>query len=402
MKSPRLIAFGLLALGATLAVACTGADAATESPTDIAIAELQAETRDLQGETKALTRENASLSRQIAALSGDAALSGCEVTDDHAGAATDDDADAAAHDDAPADVHAPASDDHAVAAAHDDAPAEADHGAGPPHWTYDGATDGPAAWGQLSAAFATCASGEQQSPINIASTTQIGLTDAALSYGVSDLTVINNGHTVQANVQPGNYLELDGQRYYLPQFHFHVPSEHEVSSQSFAMEMHFVHANAAGELAVVGVLFTGGAASAALAPIWSHLPAAAGDEVSVAAFQLPTLLPADHTAYRYSGSLTTPPCSEGVKWSVLRSALQVSAGQAQALTDLVGANNRPVQPVNTRDILEDATAGYPPATRRRGRDDSRPHERYGSCGFPSEPNWAWDLASSSSSPPSSV
>ena len=386
MKSPRLIAFGLLALGATLAVACTGADAATESPTDIAIAELQAETRDLQGETKALTRENASLSRQIAALSGDAALSGGEVTDDHAGAATDDDADAAAHDDAPADAHAPASDDHAgaaahdaaddavhddapadahapasddhaVAAAHDDAPAEADHGAGPPHWTYDGATDGPAAWGQLSAAFATCASGEQQSPINIASTTQIGLTDAALSYGVSDLTVINNGHTVQANVQPGNYLELDGQRYDLLQFHFHVPSEHEVSSQSFAMEMHFVHANAAGELAVVGVPFTGGAASAALAPIWSHLPAAAGDEVSVAAFQLPTLLPADHTVYRYSGSLTTPPCSEGVKWSVLRSALQVSAGQAQALTDLVGANNRPVQPVNTRDILEDATAG---------------------------------------------
>ena len=153
-------------------------------------------------------------------------------------------------------------------------------------------------------------------------------------------------------------MELDGQQYDLLQFHFHVPSEHLVLDESFAMEMHFVHANEAGELAVVGVLFAAGHASEVLAPIWAHLPQQAGDEVQVDHFDLTTILPSDHTAYRYAGSLTTPPCSEGVKWSVLQTPLDISVDQTTAFGDLFGGpTNRPVQPINIRDILEDAAAG---------------------------------------------
>lgn len=357
----------LLVIGGFVALAQDGsdADAASESPTDLAITELRAETRELRHEIESLTRQSTSLGREIEAISGGEAAAAAE----HGAAVPAADRAAAADADAaPADAHATPTDAHdaptddTVAASHDadagddDADA-ADHGGAAPHWTYDGATDGPAAWGTLSPDFVSCASGERQSPINIASTVRIGLTDAVFHYGPSDLTIVNNGHTVQANVVPGYYIELDGERYDLLQFHFHVPSEHVVKGESFAMEMHFVHASAAGELAVVGVLFASGAANAVLAPIWSVLPANAGDEATLAAFNLPALLPSDRTAYRYSGSLTTPPCSEDVKWSVLRGSLTVAPAQAQAFSDLIGANNRPIQPVNTREILEDVAAG---------------------------------------------
>ncbi len=151
------------------------------------------------------------------------------------------------------------------------------------------------------------------------------------------------------------------------------------------MEMHFVHASEAGELAVVGVLFTSGEASGVLGPIWIVLPAQAGDETMVAAFNLPALLPSDHTAYRDSGSLTTPPCSEGVKWSVLRNTLPMAPAQAQAFSDLVEPTTGPCSP---------STRGRFWRTRRRvrprrtsgngfGRGGSRPSERNGSCAFQS-------------------
>ena len=275
----------LLVIGGFVALAQDGsdADAAGESPTDLAIAELGAETSDLQHETESLKREIASLAQEIHAISGGEA-DGAEAHGEADAAAGHGEADAAAEHgeadaaaghgeadaaeahgevdaaaghgaaaptdahDAPADAHAAPADD-AVAASHDadagdEEAAAADHGDVAPHWTYDGAADGPAAWGTLSADFASCASGERQSPIDIASTVRIGLTDAVFHYGPSDLHVVNNGHTVQANVVPGYYIELDGERYDLLQFHFHVPSEHVVDSHSFAMEMHFVHASA--------------------------------------------------------------------------------------------------------------------------------------------------------------
>ena len=234
--------------------------------------------------------------------------------------------------------------------------AEEAHGGGAPHWTYAGAADGPGAWGDLSPAFATCNTGEQQSPINISATSRIGLTDIIFAYGVTDLHVINNGHTIQANVEAGSYVVIDDGRYELLQFHWHVPSEHELNDKHFAMEMHFVHANAGGSLAVVGVLFEHGERSEALDPIWEAMPHSAGDEASVHAFMLDTILPVGRTAYRYMGSLTTPPCSESVKWSVLSGTLPIASAQTEAFTDVVGTNNRPIQPVNVRDVLEDASA----------------------------------------------
>ena len=287
--------------GVLLLSACTGSDngrddgeAAGES-----LAELRAENRELK-------RENASLEREVAATEHGAGAAD-EAAGTHTLAVTGEESGGAEHGTVATNgaIQGDAEAGHGAAEG-----GEEDHGGSTPHWTYAGA-DGPSAWGDLSPVFATCASGEEQSPINISSTTRVGLTDIAFHYAGSDLTVVNNGHTIQANVDPGSYIELDDSRYNLAQFHWHVPSEHEVNEEHFAMEMHFVHVGLGGTLAVVGVLFESGANGDALDPIWSVMPESAGGEASVDAFEIETLLPHGRTAYRYMGSLTTPPLLRG-------------------------------------------------------------------------------------------
>lgn len=229
------------------------------------------------------------------------------------------------------------------------------------HWTYEG-EEGPAHWGELSPDFAACSAGLQQSPIDIPAGAPVNPADIVFNYSPSALTVVNNGHTIQANYDAGSTITIDGMDYQLLQFHFHGDSEHTVAGQHSPMEAHFVHGNAAGQLAVVGVMLKEGDANVALEPVFANMPAEKGDPVAVAGATVSAgdVLPVDRSYYRYDGSLTTPPCTEGVKWFVMANAVTISAGQQAAYTDLHADNYRPVQAMNARSFyLGGAPEGLP-------------------------------------------
>ena len=221
------------------------------------------------------------------------------------------------------------------------------------HWSYDGAT-GPAAWGELDPAFATCSTGTHQSPIDLpASVPAASDHHIEFHYQSVPLKVLNNGHTIQVEVPAGSYIELDGRRYDLLQFHFHHPSEETIAGKHADMVVHLVHKNDQGGLAVVGVLMNAGQGEPAiLARVWEHLPARAGETDAPAGVQiaLNELLPADHHFYHFTGSLTTPPCSEDVAWNVMASPIAISAEHVQAFHALYPLNARPVQPLHDRAI----------------------------------------------------
>lgn len=225
----------------------------------------------------------------------------------------------------------------------------------PPHWTYEG-EEGPAHWGEIDPAYAVCGTGTSQSPIDIAAPSEQDLANIAFHYQPSEVNILNNGHTVQVNYDAGSYIELDGVRYTLAQFHYHAPSEHAVDGKLFAAEIHIVHKNADGQLAVVGIMLEDGANDAAFDPFISNLPAEqadvkdAGVKINAAHF-----LPVVQTTFRYSGSLTTPPCTEGVSWLVMTSPVELSAKQLSALDALFEDNNRPIQELNDRPLTEDNT-----------------------------------------------
>ena len=168
--------------------------------------------------------------------------------------------------------------------------------------------------------------------------------------------MVNNGHTIQADVANGGVIEVDGVPYTLVQFHFHAPSEHTVGGKRFAMETHFVHKSAKGELAVIGVLHEAGDANEALAPLWSALPNTTEEKKPLAKFDLASVLPADRSMYRYAGSLTTPPCTEGVRWQLLQSPTSVSDAQVKAFNAIIKPDARPIQPQKARDVLKEALA----------------------------------------------
>ena len=146
------------------------------------------------------------------------------------------------------------------------------------------------------------------------------------------------------------------------QFHFHAPSEHTVGGKRFAMETHFVHKSAKGELAVLGVLHETGKDNEALAPIWAALPKSTEEKKALPSFDLATALPKDRSMYRYAGSLTTPPCTEGVRWQVLQVPTSVSEAQVKAFNAIIKPNARPVQPQKARDVLKDAIYKLLPST----------------------------------------
>lgn len=223
----------------------------------------------------------------------------------------------------------------------------------PPHWSYEGAT-GPAKWGQLSPDFRTCAIGTEQTPIDLTAAIQARSGPVAISYQKMPLRVINNGHTIQVNASPGSKLQINGTTYELLQFHFHHPSEHLLAGKTFDLECHFVHKSTAGALAVVGVFIKPGAANPSLVPIWQAMPDEERPEKFVADVTIDTdgLVPTDHAYFRYMGSLTTPPCSEGLTWTVFRSPVEASAEQIRRFAALFPMNARPPQPLNRRFLLE--------------------------------------------------
>ena len=218
------------------------------------------------------------------------------------------------------------------------------HASGDPrHWDYQGAT-GPDHWAALNAEFATCARGSRQSPIDIRDGIKVDLDPVAFDYHVSQFRVIDNGHTVQVNVDPGNAIEVLGRRYELQQFHFHHPSEERIDGRQFEMVAHLVHKSADGRLAVVAVLLEPGSAHAIVQSVWNNLPLEKGEPVAARkSLDLAALLPEDRGYYTYMGSLTTPPCSEGVLWMVMSQPVQMSAEQIAIFARLYPMNARPVQ-----------------------------------------------------------
>jgi carbonic anhydrase len=225
-----------------------------------------------------------------------------------------------------------------------------------PEFHYDGEA-GPEHWGELSEAWATCADGSMQSPIDIADPEPADLDPIELDYAAADATAHDTGHTIQVDVAPGSTMVLEGTSYDLVQMHFHAPSEHVIGGETAAAEMHFVHRADDESLAVLGVLVEEGDATDAWDPVLDAIGEAGpedGDAVDLPDLDPSSLLPGERTSIRYEGSLTTPPCSEGVRWSVLTEALELSAAQIGALTDRYEGNARPAQPLRDREILSDS------------------------------------------------
>ncbi len=234
-------------------------------------------------------------------------------------------------------------------AAHAPGSAGAAHAA---HWDYAG-SGGPDAWGRMKPEFAKCSSGTRQSPIDIRDGIRVELDAVQFDYKPSAFRVIDNGHTVQVNVGPGNSIEVMGRRYELLQFHFHRPSEERINGKQFDMVAHLVHKDIDGRLAVVAVLLDRGSVQPIVQSVWNNLPLEKGDEVAArGALNLNELLPTERSYFTYMGSLTTPPCSEGVLWMVMKTPVPISGEQINIFSRLYPMNARPVQSAAGRLIKE--------------------------------------------------
>jgi len=219
------------------------------------------------------------------------------------------------------------------------------------HWSY-GEEDGPKEWASLDERYFMCEEGMNQSPINITSAIEAELAPLAFAGSVKATTFANNGHSVEAAFAGGNTLTVDNKEYSLKQVHFHSPSENTIDGKSFPLEAHLVHASGS-KLAVVAVMFEVGEDNPTLNKLLRNLPENEGDKnqlkSDVSGYEL---LPASKEYYKFSGSLTTPPCTEGVKWLVLKTPVKISQSQLKDFTTVMPKNNRPVQELNARTILK--------------------------------------------------
>jgi len=226
------------------------------------------------------------------------------------------------------------------------------HAAHVAHWSYGG-EGGPAEWGKLKADFSTCSSGKRQSPIDIRGGIKVELEPIKFNYRQTGFNVLDNGHTVQANLGYGNSIEVAGRRYDLVQFHFHRPSEERINGKQFDMVAHLVHKDPEGRLAVVAVLMDQGKQHPMVQLVWNSMPLEKNDELqSPVPIDMNMMLPEDRRYYTYMGSLTTPPCSEGVLWLVLKQPSQLSADQLAVFTKLYPMNARPIQQASGRMVKE--------------------------------------------------
>ena len=254
----------------------------------------------------------------------------------------------------------------AACSAGEDPQASASSGEGhrPVHWSYE-VDEGPERWAELSPAYAACAAGRNQSPIDLFTVAEGEIVDGGMSnrYGTIDLAMrrttqvgdlLDNGHTIQVDAG-GSHIELNDLALDLVQFHFHSPSEHRVQGQSFPLEIHFVHSSEDGALAVMGVFVIEGEEHAELAKVVANLPDADDEMVRPPGVSIDVqgLLPhtVDSARYRYSGSLTTPPCTEGVRWIVFPRPIEASPEQIEAIRSRMPVNNRPVQALNGRLVI---------------------------------------------------
>ena len=225
------------------------------------------------------------------------------------------------------------------------------------HWTYQNLS-GPDHWAELDPSFAACTSGQAQSPINLTAADSVDLVDPHFHYEPVPLNLLNNGHTVQIPYAPGSYMMVDGEQYNLLQFHFHSPSEHAIEGKVQSAELHLVHQSEAGQLAVLAILLQGdeqiSESVAGYRELSQVLPAKAGDRVRTEeTINAQTLLPTKATTYRYSGSLTTPPCTEAVNWLVMTEPVKLPPKQISQYERLLNHNNRPLQQLNLRRVQID-------------------------------------------------
>lgn len=221
-----------------------------------------------------------------------------------------------------------------------------------PNWSYTGES-APDKWAHIKQEFNRC-EGFNQSPIDVKNTVKSSIPALKFSYQSTAKSIVNNGHTVQVNFNEGSALYLDGEAFHLKQFHIHTPSENQIEGKSYPLEAHFVHMNRAGALAVVGIMYAEGLENLPLAKLWTQLPKEHNVEQSVQQTVVAAeFLPTHQQYYRFNGSLTTPPCTEGVRWLLLKDIQTASTAQIKAFSELMPyGNSRPVQPVNARIILE--------------------------------------------------
>lgn len=220
-------------------------------------------------------------------------------------------------------------------------------------WTYKGA-DGPSHWGDLKPEYATCKIGKHESPIDIRNPQKADLPAIQFNYQPTPLHIIDNGHTIQINYAPGSTIQVGAKQYQLKQFHFHKPSEEEINGKRHDMVAHLVHTDSEGNIAVVAVLLSKGSPNAVLEQLWKNLPSEKEKELTLDNIQINVadLLPSDHGYYTFTGSLTTPPCSENVTWFVLKAATTLSASEIDRFGKIYSRNARPVQSLNDRVVQE--------------------------------------------------
>lgn len=225
-------------------------------------------------------------------------------------------------------------------------------------WSYEGAT-GAAHWGALDPQYAACNAGKEQSPIDIRNAAKAGLPALRFEYQSGPLKyLIDNGYTIRVNYHDapasGSFLVVGDKRYHLTQFHFHRPSEEYIQGKPYEMEVHFMHEAGDGKVAGVAVLLKAGRANATIQRIWEHMPTTQGKEEWIPGVEVDParLLPSDTAYYMYMGSLTAPPCSEGVAWFVLKTPVEISPAQIAAFAKLYPHDVRPLQPLNGRIVKE--------------------------------------------------
>lgn len=220
------------------------------------------------------------------------------------------------------------------------------------HWDYEG-ENGPLQWGRINPAWSQCESGKRQSPIDIRDGIRVDLEPIGVDYKPARFSVLDNGHTVQVNLGGGNTITVAGKMYELVQFHFHRPSEERINGRSFSMVAHLVHKDADGKLAVIAAMITEGAASPLVQTIWNNLPLEKNEATSPSmTIDMNQMLPVQREYYTYMGSITSPPCTEGVLWLVMKEPIQLSAQQMAIFARLYPMNARPIQVGNGRLIKE--------------------------------------------------
>ena len=234
-----------------------------------------------------------------------------------------------------------------------DAPAASalQHSSDSPHWAYGG-EEGINHWGMLSHGYMTCETGSHQSPIDIRMPGEDRVPERLqFHYRQTDIQPMHNGHSIQVRVSPGNELHVNGRIYRLMQFHFHEPSEHHVEGKASPFEIHLVHRDHTGHIVVVAFLTELGVGHPVLSALWPSLPRREGESAPSRQFDLPSLIPNNLHHFAYHGSLTTPPCTEGVQWIVMKEKISIAQAQVDQFVALVGHNARAIQPIHNRQVL---------------------------------------------------